>query len=167
MKKKIVIGFIVLTTIFTAGGLYISVSIDQVISKLETIITLHQVEILRKTLLTDVKAVQQDFLLKDSPHAEDIDSIVQHGEKMAEAVEGCFDCHHAESSRRTIGELAGRHPALPDGSEQGLHDQGEPREDEQTKADRLPHRAADHPRNQCDHRILVGDASPKNRNRHG
>jgi two-component system sensor histidine kinase AtoS len=105
MKKKIVIGFIVLTTIFTAGGIYISVSIDQVITKLETIITLHQVEILRKTLLTDVKAVQQDFMLKDSPHSEDIDSIVQRGELMAEAVEGCFDCHHSESSRRKLESL--------------------------------------------------------------
>ena len=105
MKKKVVIGFIVLTTIFTAGGIYISVSIDQVISKLETIITLHQVEILRKTLLTDVKAVQQDFLLSDSPHAEDIDAIVGHGEQMAEAVEGCFDCHHSDASHRQLESL--------------------------------------------------------------
>jgi hypothetical protein len=105
MKRKIVIGFIVLSTIFTAGGVYISVSIDQVISKLETIITLHQVEILRKTLLTDIKAVQQDFLLEDSPHAEDLDSIVQHGEQMAEAADGCFDCHHTESSERQLESL--------------------------------------------------------------
>jgi two-component system sensor histidine kinase AtoS len=105
MKRKIVIGFIVLTTIFTAGGIYISVSIDQVISELETIITLHQVEILRKTLLTDVKAVQQDFLLSDSPHAADFDAVVQHGEQMAEAAEGCFDCHHSESSKGQLASL--------------------------------------------------------------
>ena len=102
MKRKIVIGFIVLTTIFIAGGLYITLSIDQVISKLQTIITLHQVEILRKGLLTDVKAVQQDFLLEDSPHATDVDLIVQHGEQMAEEVEGCFDCHHSDPSQRKL-----------------------------------------------------------------
>jgi len=94
MKKKIFIGFIILATCFTAGGLYIVVSIEQVISRLETIITLHQVEILRKNLLTHVKAVQQDLLLKDSPHATEIDIFVEHGEKMGAEIDGCFACHH-------------------------------------------------------------------------
>jgi len=104
VKKKIFIGFIVLATGLIAGGLYITLSIDRVISKLETIITLHQVEILRKNLLTDVKAVQQDLLLKDSPHAAVTDSIVLHGEQMAEEVEHCFSCHHDEPA---WGRLAG------------------------------------------------------------
>ncbi|MBW2493120.1 MAG: PAS domain S-box protein [Deltaproteobacteria bacterium] len=94
MKRKIFIGFAILTTLLIAGGLYITRSIDDVIWKLETIITLHQVEILRKNLLTDVKAVQQDLLLKDSPHATTVDTFVKHGEKMRQEVEGCFDCHH-------------------------------------------------------------------------
>ena len=104
MKKKIFIGFVVLATCFIAGGVYITVSIDRVISKLETIITLHQVEILRKNLLTDVKAVQQDLLLKDSPHAAATDSIVLHGEQMAEEAENCFSCHHDEPA---LGQLLG------------------------------------------------------------
>jgi two-component system sensor histidine kinase AtoS len=102
MKRKIFIGFIILTTCLVAGGLYITRSIDDVISKLETIITLHQVEILRKNLLTDVKAVQQDLLLKDSPHAPTIDTFVQRGEKMADEVDGCFNCHHVESAKSQL-----------------------------------------------------------------
>ena len=105
MKRKIFIGFIILTTLLIAGGLYITRSINDVIWKLETIITLHQVEILRKNLLTDVKAVQQDLLLKDSPHATKVDTFVQHGERMLDEVEGCFDCHHdnpAESQLITL-----------------------------------------------------------------
>jgi len=105
MRRKIFIGFIILSVSFTAGGLYITRSIDRVISKLETIITLHRVEILRKTLLTDVKVVQQDLLLKDSPHAIKVDSFIQHGEKMAEAVESCFDCHHVDSTKRRLKAL--------------------------------------------------------------
>jgi two-component system sensor histidine kinase AtoS len=105
MRRKIFIGFIILSLCFTAGGLYITRSIDRVISKLETIITLHRVEILRKTLLTDVKAVQQDLLLKDSPHAATVDAFVQHGEKMAEEVEGCFDCHHVDSTKKRLQSL--------------------------------------------------------------
>jgi two-component system sensor histidine kinase AtoS len=107
MKRKIFIGFVVLTTCLIAGGLYIMRSIDDVIWKLETIITLHQVEILRKSLLTDVKAVQQDLLLKDSPHATDVDTFVQHGEKMFNEVEGCFDCHHSISAESKLTVLRG------------------------------------------------------------
>ncbi len=94
MKRKIFIGFIIIATFLIAGGLYITRSIDDVIWKLESVISLHQVDILRKTLLTDVKAVQQDLLLKDSPHATKVDTFVQHGEEMLDEVEGCFDCHH-------------------------------------------------------------------------
>jgi two-component system sensor histidine kinase AtoS len=107
MKRKIFIGFLLLTTALTAGGLYITQSIDAVISKLETIITLHQVEILRKNLLTDVKAVQQDLLLKDSPHATTVDTFVQHGEQMAAEVEGCFDCHHEDPAKSQLETLHG------------------------------------------------------------
>jgi len=105
MRRKIFIGFIILSICFTAGGLYITRSIDRVIVKLETVITLHQVEILRKTLLTDVKAVQQDLLLKDSPHATEVDSFIQHGEKMADEVETCFDCHHVDSTKNRLEAL--------------------------------------------------------------
>jgi two-component system sensor histidine kinase AtoS len=105
MKKKILTGFIALSIFFTMGGLYITRSIDRVILKLENIITLHQVEILRKALLTDVKAVQQDLLLKGSPHATAVDAFVQHGEKMESEVEGCFDCHHDPHTEGRLEQL--------------------------------------------------------------
>jgi two-component system sensor histidine kinase AtoS len=105
MKKKIFTGFIILSIFFTMGGLYITRSIDRVILKLETIITLHQVEILRETLLTDVKAVQHDLMLKGSPHATTVDVFVRHGEKMGREVEGCFDCHHDAPTDELLEEL--------------------------------------------------------------
>jgi len=105
MKRKIIVGFAVLSVALVAGGLYITQSIDRVISKLQTIITLHEVEILRKTLLTDVRAVQEDLLLTDSPHARELDSFVGHGERMANAVDGCFDCHHVPPTRVRLEDL--------------------------------------------------------------
>jgi two-component system sensor histidine kinase AtoS len=105
MKRKFLIGFIVLTICVAAGGFYITRSIADVIEKLETIITLHQVKILRTDLLTDVKAVQQDLLLKDSPHAATVDTFILHGEQMLAQVEGCFDCHHDDPSKSQLEEL--------------------------------------------------------------
>jgi len=105
MKKKIFIGLITFSLCLVLGGLYITQSIDQVIVKLENIITLHQVEILRKTLLTDIKVVQQDLLLQDSPHATLLDSFVQHGEKMADSVDTCLTCHHNKSTTTQLERL--------------------------------------------------------------
>ena len=105
MKTKLFTGFIILSIIFSMGGLYITRSIDRVILKLETIISLHKVEILRKTLLTDVKAVQQDLLLKGSPHATAVDVFVQHGGKMGDEVEACFDCHHDPATENRLENL--------------------------------------------------------------
>jgi len=105
MKKKIFIGLIILSLCFIAGGLYITRTIDHVTLRLEKIIALHQVEILRKNLLTHVKVVQEDLLLKDSPHATDVDLLVQHGERMGDAVDNCFDCHHVETTQNRLEEL--------------------------------------------------------------
>jgi two-component system sensor histidine kinase AtoS len=107
MKRKIFIGFIIIATSLVSGGLYITRSIDDVIWKLESVISLHQVDILRKNLLTDVKAVQHDLLLKDSPHATNVDTFVEHGAKMLEEVEGCFDCHHDAPAYNQLDKLHG------------------------------------------------------------
>ena len=105
MRTKIVIGLVTFSVFFILGGLYLARSIDGVILTLENIIILHRVEILRNTLLTDVKALQEDLLLKDSPHATEVDTFVIHGEKMADTVEHCFDCHHFKDTRNRLEEL--------------------------------------------------------------
>jgi len=107
MKKKIFIVFITLSLCFTAGGFYIVRSIDWVTEKLESIITIHQVELLRKTLLARINKVQEDLLLKDSPHAVEIDSFVRHAEQMKESIDICFSCHHTETTWSQLEELQG------------------------------------------------------------
>lgn len=105
MKKKIFIVLITLSVCFTAGGFYIVRSIDWVTERLENIITLHQVELLRKTLLNRVNKVQEDLLLIDTPHAVDIDSFVGHVEQMNETMNSCFSCHHVEPTHKLLEEL--------------------------------------------------------------
>lgn len=105
MKKKIFFLLFAFSLIFVLGGLYITRSIDRVVGRLEDIVTLHQVEIFRKTLLADVKIIQQDLLLFDSPHATKIDTFVEHGENMEKTVNHCFDCHHSPPTRRRLAHL--------------------------------------------------------------
>jgi len=105
MKKKIFIVLSALIACFIGGGFYVTQSIDGVVVKLEKLIALHQVELLRKTLLTKINKVQEDLLLKDSPHAVEIDSFIDHAEQMGEAIDGCFSCHHIETTQKQLEEL--------------------------------------------------------------
>lgn len=76
--------------------MYIARSIEEVITNLENVITLHQVEFLRKDLQNKIKVVQTDLLLKDSPHALHIDPFIAHVEEMETASHVCSNCHHNE-----------------------------------------------------------------------
>ena len=105
MKKKIFIGLILLSICFVLGGSYITATIEGAIAKLENIITLHQVEIFRKNLLSQIKLVQSDLLLKDSPHSRDVDMLVEHVEKMDESINICFDCHHEPQIKGELDHL--------------------------------------------------------------
>jgi signal transduction histidine kinase len=96
MKKKIYFGLFLLILCFLAGGLYVGRSIDEVTGKLETIITLHKVEFMRENLLNKIVVVQADLLLKDTPHARNVDTFIAHAEEMHQAATICFNCHHEE-----------------------------------------------------------------------
>ena len=102
MKKKIYLGLFLLILCFLAGGIYISKSIDAVTDKLETIITLHKVEFLRETLLNKIIVVQGDLLLKDTPHARQVDTFIQHVEEMHQSAMSCLDCHHKEQVKQRL-----------------------------------------------------------------
>jgi signal transduction histidine kinase len=105
MKKKVYFALFCLILCFLAGGFYISKSIDEVTNKLETIITLNKVEFLRETLLNRIVVVQADLLLKDTPHARQVDIFVQHVEDMHQAANTCLECHHAEKIKRRIDQF--------------------------------------------------------------
>ncbi len=93
MKKKILAGLIVLTVLMIAGGYNITHLNNNVITELQNIISLHEVEHLRKNLLNQIKIVQSDLLLKDSPHARDVDTFVLHVEEMTRTSAICSTCH--------------------------------------------------------------------------
>ncbi|MCK9294755.1 MAG: ATP-binding protein [Desulfobulbaceae bacterium] len=102
MKKKVFIALLLLVFCFSGGGIYIARSIAEVITNLENVITLHQVEFLRKDLQNKIKVVQTDLLLKDSPHALHIDPFIAHVEEMEKASLVCSNCHHNEEVRQRL-----------------------------------------------------------------
>ena len=95
MKKKVIIGSIILSLFFFMGGIYIISTIETATSELDNLITLHKVEILREQLLIQLKRVQFDINLKNTRYAKNIDTIISNMENMESAANTCFDCHHS------------------------------------------------------------------------
>lgn len=95
MKQKAFIWLIILSLCFVGGGVYITAGMNRVVSKLQDIILLQQMHSQRKSLKEKINAVQMDLLLKDSPHAVNLDTFVLHGEEMGATLNGCFSCHNS------------------------------------------------------------------------
>jgi nitrogen fixation/metabolism regulation signal transduction histidine kinase len=95
MKKKIVIGLAVFSLLFFLVGVYIIVTVEKATSTLDTLIKLHQVEILRESLLIRIKRVQTDLSLKNTRYARGIYTVVSDVRNMSKISDECFRCHHS------------------------------------------------------------------------
>ncbi len=105
MKKKIIAFFGLASAVFLVGGIYIITSIERTTSELDTLIKLHQVEILREHLLIRIKRVQSDLNLRSTRYARGIDTIVTDVTNMGAAVNVCFKCHHAPEVMERLSDL--------------------------------------------------------------
>lgn len=96
MKRRIIIGLAVFSLLFFLLGIYIIMTIEKATSTLDTLIKLHQVEILRESLLIRIKRVQTDLSLKNTRYARGIYTVVSDVRNMSKIANECFRCHHSE-----------------------------------------------------------------------
>lgn len=95
MRKKILIGLGVLSLLFILIGAYVIVTFERATSRLDHLVKLHQVEILREHLLLQIKRAQSDLAWSGTRYATGVDTIVSHGIQMRKGVDRCFQCHHS------------------------------------------------------------------------
>ena len=105
MRKRIIIGLTVFSLIFLLGSIYIITTIESSTTKLDTLITLHQVEILREHLLLQIKRVQEDINLKNTRHARNVDTVIANVRNMENMANTCFDCHHTKEVQDRLSEV--------------------------------------------------------------
>ena len=105
MKKKIIIGLILFSLVFVLGGTFIITGIEKATRKIDDLIMLHQVEILREHLLIQVKSVQTDLHLKNTRHSAGIDRVINDVRNMEITANSCFECHHSEDVNQRLEEL--------------------------------------------------------------
>jgi signal transduction histidine kinase len=105
MKRKILIGLGIITAIFFCGSGYIILTIESSTSRLDNMIMLHQVEILREHYLIQIKRVQADLLLRDTRYPRSYDIFVKDIVNMGNIIATCYDCHHNKDIVNRINNL--------------------------------------------------------------
>lgn len=108
MKKKIIAGLSLFSFIFLISAVYTIVTIEGATTKMDNLIKLHQVEILREHLLIQLKHAQSDLFLKNTPYARSMDTVVSHVKAMNNILTTCFACHHAAGVENRLKALRGR-----------------------------------------------------------
>src|SRR4030067_1026427 len=108
MKKKIIIILSLITLFFLLGGIYIISSIEKVTSRLDNLVVLYQVEILREHLLLELKKVQNDLSVNNTRYAKSANTVINNFRNMERMADTCFDCHHSEEVLKRLNSLRSR-----------------------------------------------------------
>ena len=105
MKRKVVIALAIYSAIFLMAGMYIILTIRTATTNLDRLITLHQVEILREHYLLQIKKVQADLTLIDTPHSRSFETVVTNILGMGKIIDTCFECHHSPRGTERLNAL--------------------------------------------------------------
>jgi PAS domain S-box-containing protein len=105
MKKRIFIAICTVILIFLLGGTYIIISNEVASSKLDNLIELHQVEMLRHKLLFHIDKVQSDLSLINTSHAVSEDTAVANAKDLRNKSNKCLECHHQEDVKDRLDYL--------------------------------------------------------------
>lgn len=106
MKKKIILSLLFLFLLFTVGGAVITMFYTLgVTSRLDTLITLHQVEILGKDLVRNVQTVQSHLYTLGTSFGMDLDIIVDDVTTLDNAIQKCSGCHHSPETTSKINAI--------------------------------------------------------------
>ena len=105
MKKKIILGLSAYSVLFLFMGLYIVYTIHIGTAKLNDIIRLHQVEILREQFLLQIKRVQSDLALKHTNYSRRLDIVLRDVQGIEHVIDVCLGCHHSAAVQAGIDDL--------------------------------------------------------------
>ncbi len=94
MKKRILIGLGSLLLIFLIGSAIAIVYITNTTQRMERLILLHQVEILREDLIIHIQQVQSNIYRNKTRSGGDVDVLVAHVQEMDKVMDSCVGCHH-------------------------------------------------------------------------
>src|SRR5665647_1047586 len=105
MKKKIILGLAAYSVVFLFMGFYIVYTIQVGTAKLNDLIRLHQVEILREQFLLQIKRVQSDLALMHTNYSRKSGIVIRDVRGIGQVIDVCFGCHHSAAVQAGIDDL--------------------------------------------------------------
>jgi len=95
MKKRILTGFGLLLVIFLSGSIVAALYITRTTQRMDKLIMLHQVEILREDLIIHIQQVQSHIYRSKIWEAGDVDALIAQVQEMDRVMDSCVGCHHS------------------------------------------------------------------------
>lgn len=95
MKKKIYLSFGLLLCVFLVGSIIAVDDITKTARRMDRLIMLHQVEILREDLIIREQQVQSHLYRNKNRSDSDVDALIAQVEEMDRVMDSCVGCHHS------------------------------------------------------------------------
>lgn len=95
MKKRILTGFGLLLSIFLSGSVIAALYITKTTERMDKLIMLHQVEILREDLIIHIQQVQAGIARNKMRSGADVDVLIAQLQEMDRLMDSCTGCHHS------------------------------------------------------------------------
>jgi PAS domain S-box-containing protein len=92
---------------FSVGAIIAMLYITKITEDMNSIIKMHQVEQLRRSLLISLQTVQSQLFTVNTPFSQDLNLIVQSGEILEETASKCTTCHHPPNLNNRIIAIQG------------------------------------------------------------
>ncbi len=94
MKKRLIYSLAVLFLLFTVGAVFSMLYTYRISHDLESVITLHRIEIIRQGFVINIQNVQSNLYATGTVFGKELDTIVDNVTAMDESIQNCLKCHH-------------------------------------------------------------------------
>jgi len=94
MRKKITQYLLLIFLLFALSGGIAITALSQVTRDLNSVITLHKLEIIRQNLVINLQTVQTNLYTIGTSFGPDLDVIVDNVNSLDKAISSCTGCHH-------------------------------------------------------------------------
>lgn len=106
MKKRMLISLGLLFILFTTGVGITIYYIYAITRDLETVISLHRVEIIRQNLVINTQTVQTHLYTIGTAFGSEVDVIVEHVSDLDRSVQSCKSCHHSKDLTEKLNRVS-------------------------------------------------------------
>lgn len=97
MKKKLTIALLIVTALSMFVSLHVFFTMKDMTVKFHNVISIYKIHTMREKLGYQLRKVQGELLVKDTPYNPNktkTDTIIGDMEELDRIMQSCFDCHH-------------------------------------------------------------------------